>query len=221
MQGSFSTLSQIHIGMQSLLWIESGGGSSIDLTVEFLRRSQRNNGCWNEPKEILNHDPPPWMIPGDRDNQLWLTSAVCCYLLEHRREAEVRFGAALAFLRAGWGAERFPKYTHIHWMALLLFSRLSHPSQADRRIAAGCKRFLANALSGVSLDSNDVTTIAYAAFGAGALVRPLVETAFERVIEDQAEDGGWVTGYGDPHHVWGTIAAMYLLRVVSQSDTTV
>ena len=41
------------------------------------------------------------------------------------------------------------------------------------------------------------------------------------MIEDQAEDGGWVTGYGDPHHVWGTIAAMYLLRVVSQSDTTV
>lgn len=73
MQGPLSTLSQTHIGMQSLLWIEPGGGLSIDLTVEFLRRSQRDAGCWDEPEEILKHNQPPWMIPGDRDNQLWLT----------------------------------------------------------------------------------------------------------------------------------------------------
>lgn len=133
----------------------------------------------------------------------------------------MRFDAALASIRAGWDGERFPKYTQIHRMALLFFSRLSHPSPADRRIAEGCKRFLANALSGVAPDPDDVTEIAYAAFGAGAFARPLFETAFERVIANQAEDGGWVTGYGDTHRVSATVAAMNLLRMVSRSDAVV
>ena len=217
MQARLSTLSQTHIGLQSLLWIQPSAGPSLDLTVEFLRRSQRDTGCWDEPKEILNHTPPPWMVPGNHDNQLWLTSAVCCKLLEHRREAEVRFDSALEFLRAGWDGQRFPKYTQPHWMALLLFSQVPHPSQADRRIAEGCERFLANALAGVALDPMDVTDIAYSAFRAGAFASGLFGTAFERVLENQAEDGGWVTNYGDRHRVWATVAAMFLLKMVSES----
>ena len=220
MEASLSTLSQTHLGLQSLRWIEPSGGSSLDLSIEFLRRSQRDTGCWDEPEEILMHNPPPWILPGDRDNQLWLTSAVCCKLLEHRREADVRFESALAFLRAGWDGERFPKYTQPHWMALLLFSRLSQPSQADRRIAEGCEQFLAKALTGTALDPMDVTDIAYAAFRAGAFARRLFGTAFEKVLDNQADDGGWVTNYGDRHRVWATVEAMFLLRTVSESTPT-
>ena len=39
MEASLSTLSQTHLGLQSFLWIEPSGGSSLDLTVEKVEAS--------------------------------------------------------------------------------------------------------------------------------------------------------------------------------------
>ena len=194
--------------------------SLVDRTVAFLRQAQHDTGSWDEPQEILNYDPPPWMVPGDLANQLWLTSAVCCKLLEHHREADVRFEEALAFLRGGWDGERFPRYTHTHWMALSLFSRLPEPSGADRQIAEGSRQVLLDQLSLGKVDPLDATDIAYAAFRAGSGAGDLYRVALGKVLENQADDGGWVTYYGDEHRAWATISAMHLLKVVSTSEIT-
>ena len=218
MPAPLSTISQTHIGLQLLLWIEPRDSSSLDLTVAFLQRAQQA-GSWDEPQEIQKYNPPPWMVPGNRANQLWLTSAVCCKLLEHRRQADVRFEQALAFLRTGWNGKQFPRYPHTHWMALALFSRLPDPSSADRRIAEGCKQFLLGRLSQGTIDPIDANDIAYAAFRAGSMAGDLYSIAFEKVLASQADDGGWVTDYGDRHRVWATIPAMYLLKTVAPPAT--
>lgn len=215
MPAPLSTISQTHIGLQLLLWIDPREGSSLDRTVAFLKNAQHPTGAWDEPQEILQYDPPPWMVPDNRANQLWLTSAVCAKLLEHCRQADVQFERALAFLRAGWDGEQFPRYTHTHWMALSLFSCLPEPSETDRRIAKGCKRTLIDRLLHSKIDPIDTGDIAYAALRAGPMASDLCTQAIEKVLSSQADDGGWRTAYGDPHRVWATISAMFLLKMVA------
>ena len=152
MQGAVSTISQTWVGLQWLLRTRPSDSVPLDRTMGFLSESQRDEGYWDEPPEILQYDPPPWMVPGNRANQLWLTSAVCCKLLELGREAEVRFEAAVEFLRRGWGNDGFPVYQHTHWMAVNLFGHLPEPSDLDRRIAAGCVNRLVNDLTTSNVD---------------------------------------------------------------------
>ena len=156
------------------------------------------------------------MVPGNRANQLWLTSAVSCKLVELGRETEVRFEAAIEFLRQGWEEDGFPTYQHTHWMAANLFGRLNDPTDLDRRIFKGSARRLINDLTSGTLDAMDVTSIAYAAFQPGA--RDLFDVAFPRVVASQAEDGGWTTGYGDLHRPQATVEAMHLLKIVNESE---
>ena len=217
MQGPLSTISQTWLGLQWLLWTKPSDSVPLDRTLEFLRLSQDDEGYWDEPPEILKHDPPPWMVPGDPANQLWLTSAVCCKLLELGRENEVRFDAAVEFLRRGWEEDHFPVYQHTHWMAANLFGRLSEPTDIDRGIATGSARRLVNDLTAGAVDATDVTAIAYAAFQSGA--RDLFDIAFQRVVTNQADDGGWTTGYGDKHRPQATVEAMYLLKIASSSNS--
>ena len=60
----------------------------------------------------------------------------------------------------------------------------------------------------------DITSIADAALQSGA--RDLFDVAFPKVVANQAADGGWNTGYGDKHRLGGTVAAMYLLKMVNE-----
>jgi hypothetical protein len=214
MKGPISTISCTWPAIQWLLWIRPNDTLPLDRTVEFLRNVQQESGCWDEPQDILNYDPPPWMVPGDHAVQLWLTSAVCCKLLEFGRQIDVRFDDALAFLRAGWDGKRYPLYAHTHWMALLLFASLEHPAPADRQIAKGCAQFLMDALLEGSIDPFDFIEIAQAAFHARDFAHDLFDVAFERVLNHQADDGGWETNYGERHRPWCTTNAMFLLRAV-------
>ena len=215
MEGAISTISQTWLGLQWLLWTRPSDPVPLNRTLQFLRQSQHDKGYWDEPPEILKYDPPPWMVPGNRANQLWLTSAVCCKLAELGRETEVRFGAAVEFLRRGWEEDHFPVYLHTHWMAVNLFGRLSEPIDLDRRIATGSAKRLINDLTTGTCDAADITSIEYAAFRSGAC--DLFDIAFPRVIANQADDGGWTTGYGDRHRPQATVEAMQVLKIVSKA----
>ncbi len=74
----------------------------LDRTVDFLRRTQHVRDYWDEPPGSLSFNPPSWMVPGNHAKQLWLTSVVCCKLLELGRQADVRFEVAVEFLRSSW-----------------------------------------------------------------------------------------------------------------------
>ena len=215
LRGELSTISQTWVGLQWLLWTRPSDSAPLDRTIDFLSRSQNNKGYWDEPEEILKYDPPPWMLPNVLGNQLWLTSAVGCKLIELGRETEVRYNAAVEFLRRGWDGNRFPVQQHTHWMAANLFSRLSEPTDIDRRIAAGSIKRLINDITAGAVDATDMTAIAYAAFRSGA--RDLFDLSFPKVVANQAEDGGWTTEYGDRHRPQGTVEAMHLLKMVSES----
>lgn len=215
MEAPLSTISQTWVGLKWLHWLRPPDAAPVDRTVEFLRLSQHSDGYWDEPEEILEHGPPPWMMPGDLANRVWLTAATCSRLTLHSRQSCVRFDAALDFLRAAWDGERFPRYNHTHWVSLVVFGLMKDPTPADRDIFEGSVRFLEDALTEERIDTLDLIEVARDALYAGRPAARLFEVALPKLLAGQDDDGGWRTGYGDRHRPLGTAEAMYVLESVA------
>ena len=213
-QGDLSVISTTWVALQWLLWIDDCSSDVLEKTVAFLRSTQRENGSWDEPDEIRQYNPPPWMLPGRYENQLWLTSAVCCKLKELGRETDVHFSQALDFLRQGWDGHRFPVFNHTHWMALPLFYLADTGSELDQQIIEGCKRFLLEAIANDQADPGDLCAIAYASLLAKDIASDLYETSVQAVLNNQIDDGGWNTRYGKKHRPGFTVEALFLLKKI-------
>jgi hypothetical protein len=219
LKAPISTISSTINGLHWLLMIEERNSSSLDRTVTFLKKTQKRNGCWDEPEEILTYNPKSWMLPGEYANQLWFTSAICRYLSEHGRETDVEFDAAISFLRAGWDGERYPMYPHTHWMSMNVFGRLVNPSETDRQIVEGCKEILIDAIWQNTIGPLMLVEIAHAALKTVPPSLDLFETAFQKILESQADDGGWIIDHGDlGDRVLATTRIMLLLKIVALSE---
>ncbi len=214
MMGDISAISTTWVGLQWLLWIGAAGSSMLEKTIEYIRQAQKSDGSWDEPEEIRNFNPPWWMLPGRYENQLWLTSAVCCKLKELDRERDVQFNRALDFLRAGWDGKRFPVFIHTHWMAMPLFYMANTGSHQDQEIVRGCAQFLYDAIESHKVDPGDNCAIAYASRMTQGIGDDLYSSALENVLANQLEDGGWKTNYGEKHRASFTVDALFLLKKV-------
>lgn len=210
MPAAVSSISQTWIGLQWLIWLRPAGADMLDRTVAFLKGVKQPAGNWDEPDDITQHNPPPWMIPGNHDNQIWLTSAVMCKLKELEREKDVRAHLARRFLRRAWQRDRkqFNDGTHSHWMALPFFFGSSN--ELDREIVAGCRARLLYAAENNVLDPGDYHAAAYAALLIGDTT--LFAACMSRIEGFQQADGGMTTRYGDQHRPNGTVEMLFLLR---------
>ncbi len=214
MKGPLSTISCTWVAMQWLTWLDCKESKYLIRTVNFIKEVQNESGYWDEPEAILKHDPPPWMVPGDYANQLWLTSAICCQLMEINKTSEVNFKAATDFLRAGWDGKRFPVYSHTHWMTIVIFYRLREDSKINANIAEGSKQILTSEILEGNEEPFDLVDIAYASLRVGNWAEDLLKLSLDKLLENQAEDGGWTTNYGDQHRPMGTAKAIYLLKIL-------
>jgi hypothetical protein len=210
MPAAVSSISQTWLGLQWLIWLRPAGADLLDQTVAFLRSVQHPGGNWDEPDEIVSHSPPPWMIPGNHDNQVWLTSAVMCKLKELGRDGDVRSHQALHFLRGAWQRDRrqFNDGTHSHWMALPLFFGSTH--ELDREIIAGCRARLVYAAENHVFDPYDYHSAAYAALLTDDTA--LFTLCMNKLEGFQQPDGGMTTNYGDHHRPNGTLEMLFLLK---------
>lgn len=211
-QGDPSAISTTWVALQWLLWIEAGDSDVLEKTVAYLRTVQKADGCWDEPEEIVQYNPPHWMLPGRYENRLWLTSAVCCKLKELGRETKVAFYRALDFLRRGWDGTRYPAFDHTHWMVMGLLSLEHTDSVLDERIISGCKAFLYDAVVSDRVDPCDLSAIAYASLLAGERTEDLLKLSLDRILKNQLQDGGWKTNYGEKHRAGCMVDALFLLR---------
>ena len=210
MPGDISSISQTWVGLQWLIWLHPAGDDPLQRTVEFLKRVQHPESFWDEPDEITAFNPPPWMQPGNQDNQVWLTSAVCAKLKELGQQDQVNFEQALEFLRLSWRADerQFNDSTHPHWMALPLFHNSTHAG--DNEIEAGCRDRLVEAVEHNRLDPYDYPAVAHAAILASDL--DLFRRCMDKLEGFQQPDGGLMTHYGDQHRANGTVELLFLLK---------
>jgi len=74
LKAPISTISNTINGLFWLAMIDEHDSPLLDSTAEFLKSHQHSEGFWDEPEEILSHNPRPWMKPGNRANQVWYTA---------------------------------------------------------------------------------------------------------------------------------------------------
>ncbi len=211
-QGDLSIITATFVALQWLNWIGDRNSAVLLNTLDFLRRTQREDGCWDEPEEIVRFNPPFWMLPGRYGNQVWLTSALCCKLEELGQAHQVDFTKALEFVRRGWNGERFPDYAHTHWMAMPLFRLQGSGSGTDEQIIRGCRKRLYEAVERDEADPGDTISIAYASLLAGNVAEDLFELSLARVKSNQQGDGGWITNHGEKHRASFTVEALFLFK---------
>ena len=211
-QGDLSNITATFVALQWLNWIGDQNSSVLQNTLYYLRRNQRKDGSWDEPEEMANFNPPFWMLPGRYENQVWLTSALCCQLKELGREQQVDFPKAVEFIRQGWDGERFPEYPHTHWMAMPLFRLQGSNSETDEQIIKGCKKILYEVVEEDEADSGDIIPIAYASHLAGDVAEDLFELSLTKVKGNQHSDGGWITNHGEKHRASITVDALFLFK---------
>lgn len=181
-------------------------------TLEYISNSQSEAGYWDEPEEIRHYDPPPWMLPGRYENQLWLTSAVCCKLRELGCEYEVRFDQALDFLRKGWNGQRYPLFHHTNWMVMVLLGMLQTKLDSDSQIITRCKKHLIKAIENDLVDPGDLSAISYASILAGYQAQDLLEISIRKMQENQLEDSIWRTNYGEKYRLGLTVDALFTFK---------
>lgn len=213
-QGDLSIITATFVAFQWLNWIGDRNSQVLLDTLDFLRRTQREDGSWDEPEAIVDFNPPFWMLPGRYGNQVWLTSALCCKLLESGLQHAVDFARAVDFVRGGWNGERFPDYNHTHWMALPLFHLHGSGDSTDEQIVIGCKEILCHAVEEGKGDPGDIISIAHASRLAGDVAKDLFELSLASVTGNQQEDGGWITGHGEEHRASFTVEALFLFRKI-------
>lgn len=213
-QADLSIISTTWVALQWLCWIEAKHSIELQHTLEYVRISQNKVGYWDDPDEIKQYNPPHWMLPGRYENQLWLTSAVCCKLKELGCEAEVKFEQALDFLRKGWNGQRYPLFHHTNWMVMGLLGMLETKQDLDRQIITGCKEHLLEAINNDQVDPGDLSAIAYASKLAGDQVQDLLAISSRKMRENQLEDGGWRTNYGEKHRPGFTVDALFTLKMI-------
>lgn len=209
-QANISTISTTWVALQWLIWLDAFDANQLRKTVSFLGNVQSPEGYWDESADILKYDPPPWMKPNRYENQIWLTSAICCKLKELGLEKNVDYNKALSFLSQGWKSERFPVFTHTHWMAIYVF----HDNRLHKykEIAKGCKSFLIREIENNKVDPGDYCAIAYNSLNVGEFAFDLYKLAFDRILRNQANDGGIITNYGEKHRAGFTLEALFLYK---------
>jgi hypothetical protein len=99
-------------------------------------------------------------------------------------------------------------------MALVIFYHLREDLEINMAIAEGCKQFLTASLLKGKEDPFDYVDIAYASLRVGNWADDLLKLSTDKLLESLAEDGGWITNYGDSHRPMGTAKAIYLLKIL-------
>ncbi|MEL6150254.1 MAG: prenyltransferase/squalene oxidase repeat-containing protein [Chloroflexota bacterium] len=209
----FSTISCTWMALQYLRWIGVDKTPLIDRTVAYLAAQQHADGYWDEPDEIIQHNPPPHMQPGNPRTRMWLTAAVARMLLETGHDTDVYFGPALSYLSDRWEAGTLRgKNALLHplWMMLPLFKMVGHAR--DAHIVESCNNRLLAAVEFEELDPMDVTAVAHAALATRFAGNKLYVAARDYVLTQQQAAGGFATNYGEQHRPNATVDALMLMR---------
>jgi hypothetical protein len=188
----------------------------VDPACSYLLERQQKDGGWDEISEIVNFNPPEWMLPGKIETRVWLT-AYCAHIL-------IRFGYAEAkgtscptdFLLANCDPSgRLKGYLRATWIALpmLAFYPGPDPESFNRAVKVVEDKF------STDWKGSYIAWLLRCLKDAGISAdNQLVIRAISELERKQAIDGSWdpEEGEGEERRVNATILA---LRALKEYDT--
>lgn len=203
--GNLSSITCTMIGMGKLERLKVNTGSILDATITYLKKTQKPKGMWDESIGILDFQPPAWYYPKSTKNQIWFTNGILRYIVSVKPNEHEMITKARGYLRGFWDGSSFPSYDHNNWMGIVSFYNSEEP--VDSSIWQGCMDNLRRDIR--RYDLSDVNWVLESCcFLSIPRTEPVIAEGLERLIDGQAEDGGFATEYGESHRVDTTIEAL-------------
>jgi hypothetical protein len=184
------------------------GQPSIMAAVGFLAQKQNPDGSWAEDPRLAL-EGPPWVAPGDRAAEVYLTSSAGYVLATLTGTSLGQVSRASRYLAQELGGDgRLPSFLHAHWLAAGLWWRTGEKDLADRALV-----YLSSRL-GPAFPTNNLSWAAVTLLAAGCPPdTPFLEIALDLLEGRQCADGHFDSEDGEtafPHATWEALKALKL-----------
>ncbi len=197
----------------ALLWMDELGmldSSAAHSAFEYLLRSQREDGGWDEEAAIAAYDPPPWAAPGELNARIYLTAQSAFWLAAGGYGNHPGFPHALEFLiKYQDESGRFQGFPHNTWIATSVFWMAGAPYNETARMGM-------EALAAKPLADWVDSQIAWAldCLGRTGLPKedPFVEAGLAELMRRRGAEGKWISEDGEARTVGAVIEALKVLN---------
>jgi prenyltransferase beta subunit len=121
-QGNPSTLNNTQVALLRLDELGMLDSATADRAFEYILKTQRDDGGWDEDASIAGYSPPPWASPGAPEARVYLSSQSAFWLAVGGYRSQPGFHKALDFLREHQEESgRFQGFLHSTWIATSVF----------------------------------------------------------------------------------------------------
>jgi len=195
--------------LNALWWMEELGllnSSSAEKAINYIIKTQKQDGGWDEDLRLSQEEIPPWIVPGSLQTRHYLSAYSAFWLAVKGLHSDPAFLMALDYLDTQFHEKTlFKGYLHTIWIASSLFLMAGEP---HIQVAFIGLQILMRKPSSEWEDSQ----LAWAldCFGKARLPRkhPFVQMGITELNQRQAPDGSWSSEDGQAFVVNGTIAAL-------------
>jgi hypothetical protein len=208
--GNLSTINETTI---ALWWLEELGllnAPAANQALDYLLRTQKAGGWWDEDPRLVQYNLPPWIKLNDLSTRLYLSAYAAYWLAVGNLTHLPAFRQALHFLiRSQDKTGKLFGYLHTTWIACAVFM-LAGPRYSS--IASqGVMALTARALSEWE-DSQIAWALDCLSKGGLSKHVPFVKNCLEALSTRQKSNGSWASEDGEPYRVSATIQSIKVLK---------
>lgn len=181
-------------------------------TLEYLKKTQKNDGCWDDDEKMLEFDLPPYMGPGIYLD--YKTASVLKWLVKLGYGETDMAKKALDFL-----VKYFDKVSEgsDFWSAAAYISAFSeiptHPKFPE--VLKWCNEVFAQSMPPQQSDEIPWMQVQGMIYEDSPALFPIKSKILESIGKNQLPNGAWPHQFGDYNATW---AAIFICRFLNSSD---
>lgn len=208
--GNLSTINETTV---ALWWLEELGllnSPTGTQALDYLLRTQKTDGYWDEDPRLAQYELPPWIKLNDLGTRVYLSAYAAYWLAVGGMASTPAFRKALHFLiRSQDKTGKIFGYLHTTWIASAVFLL------AGQRYASIASRGV-TVLSDRAMSEWEDSQLAWAldCLSRGGLSKhvPFVKSSLQELSRRQKSNGSWASEDGETSAVGATIQALKVLK---------
>ena len=178
--------------------------------IEFLLNKQTEEGYWDEPKELLEYNPPKWLMPGNINTILWETANACHLLaiLGYIQSPHLTKGVDF-LLQNRDESGQIVGYLQGNWTTIAVMGLLQGP---DSNLTQSFISIIDKNLDKILGTSDVAWCLRCFIDGEIDYKHPIIQKMLENLKENQNSDGKWISVDGSDFDMDTTIAIIRIIK---------
>lgn len=208
-------ISTVSDSVYILRWFDDLGitkGIMLEKAVDFIFNNQKEDGSWDEVNDIIKYNPPPFLVPGNIENRIWLTANCAHWLMKFGYAESAKCKACpvdflLKYHKPNGG---FPGYLRAAWDCLPIFSRYPKNDREPFRLVLN---YVESNYSPANWEGSYLTWLLRCLRDAELpATHQLVKECLKDLQDKQRSDGSWNSEDGEEYSASATVEALGVLK---------